>query len=266
LVRILKGLAVVAILIYAGLCALLYLTQDSLLYHPSAEVSDATAEDLRLRHDGVTLKVWKAGDGTRAIVYFGGNAENVAFNIPGFNGAVADTATYFVNYRGYGGSTGSVNEQAMYRDAAFVFDYVQARHREVAVIGRSLGSGVAVWLASERPATRLVLVTPYDSIVKVAQSVYPFFPLALLMKDKFRAINRVSRIDAPVLILAASHDEVIPYGNTLALADAFRPGQVQVHLIPETSHNSISQSPDYMRAIAGFLLQGVPVGREREAR
>lgn len=248
-------LAVVAVLVYTASCSWLYLGQEALLYYPTPESTRTDAKALRLSHDGETLKVWKAGDGEAAVIYFGGNAEDVGFNIPSFTREMPDTTHYFVNYRGYGGSSGSPDEAANYRDAAFVFDYVRERHEPVSVIGRSLGSGIAVWLAAARPVTRLVLISPYDSLEAVARNAYPWVPVSLLLKDKYRAVDHVPDVDAPVLILVAEADSIIPRERSAALARAFDEAQACLQVIRNAGHNTIGRSQDYMRLISDFLAQ-----------
>ncbi|MEX0707772.1 MAG: alpha/beta fold hydrolase [Woeseia sp.] len=251
-------LAVVAVLAYTASCSWLYLGQDALLYYPTPESTRTDAVALRLSHDEETLKVWKAGGGEAAVIYFGGNAEDVGFNIPSFTRDIPDATHYFVNYRGYGGSTGSPEEAANYRDAAYVFDYVSERHEQVSVIGRSLGSGIAVWLAAERPVARLVLITPFDSIEAVARNAYPWVPVSLLLKDKYRAVDRVPEVDAPVLILVAEADSIIPQERSVALARAFDESQACLQVIRNAGHNTIGRSRDYLRLIGDFLAQVAP--------
>lgn len=251
--RGMRGLLLMLLLAYGGMCAWLYAAQDELLYFPTAEVHSARAETLQLRNDGETLKVWKVGEGSHALIYFGGNAENVAYNIPAFADMLPDTAVYLHNYRGYGGSSGVPDEAAFYSDAALLFDEIRGQHDSISVVGRSLGSGVASWLAAERPVARLVLVTPFDSVASVAQRAYPFAPVGLLLRDKFVSVDYVSRIEAPVLVLAAEDDGIVPRSNTMALVDRFPPQQVRLRTIDGTTHNSISRSPDYASALREFL-------------
>ncbi|MFQ5983707.1 MAG: alpha/beta hydrolase, partial [Woeseiaceae bacterium] len=172
-------------LIYVGFCAFLYMTQRNALYYPTPEVQVTDATEVRLESDGETLKIWHLpnSNGPNAIIYFGGNAEDVSGNIPQFRNIFPGYAVFLVNYRGYGGSTGSPTEAGLYRDALTVFDEIHSRHKDVSVIGRSLGAAVATYLASVRDVQRLVLVTPFDSIENVAKGAFPIFPVSLLIKD-----------------------------------------------------------------------------------
>lgn len=252
------GLVVIAIalVIYAALCGALYLAQRSILYFPTPESRSARAEAMSIAADGAVLKVWRvAGANAGALIYFGGNGEDVAGDIAPFAAAFPDTAIYLVNYRGYGGSTGSPSEAALLADAELVFDRVRAQHARVAVIGRSLGSGVAVHLAAVRDVSKLALVTPYDSVLRIAQRRLPFVPVSWLLRDTFDSAAKAPRVRAPVLALLAEVDGSIPRENSERLVGAFAPGQVEVRVISGTDHNSISDAPEYDRALASFLLR-----------
>jgi uncharacterized protein len=136
-------------LIYGGLCGWLYLAQRSMIYFPVPERREAPAEPIRLAVDGAVLKIWRVarGDGP-ALIYFGGNAEDVAGSVGEFAAALPGHSLYFVNYRGYGGSTGRPGERSLVADALAVFDSLSARHARIAVVGRSLGAAVGVQLAA----------------------------------------------------------------------------------------------------------------------
>lgn len=239
---------------YVALCGWLYFTQRSQIYFPVPESNPPGAQSLQLRSGDALLKIWVvARQGPRALVYFGGNAEDVSGNLPSFTAAFPDHSLYLVNYRGYGGSTGKPSESALFADAIAVYDHLHARHPEISVMGRSLGSGVAVHLASIREIRRLVLVTPYDSLVNVARAHFPVFPVALLMRDRYESASRASDIGAPVLIVIAGDDEIIPRARSEALVAAFPPSQVRVTVVESGTHNSIDLFPDFLRAVGNFL-------------
>jgi hypothetical protein len=248
-------LITIALVVYAAICGALYVLQRSLMYFPTPESHSSRVEALSIATDGAVLKVWRvAGANARALIYFGGNAEDVAANIAPFAAAFPDTAIYLVNYRSYGGSTGSPSEGALLADAEIVFDRVRAEHERVVVVGRSLGSGVAVHLAAVRDVSKLALVTPYDSILRIAQRQLPFMPVSWLLKDTFDSLAKAPRVRAPVLVLLAELDRVIPRDHSERLVAAFAPGQVEVRTIAGTNHDSISDEHEYGRALAAFLL------------
>jgi pimeloyl-ACP methyl ester carboxylesterase len=247
-------LIAIAFVLYALMCGALYATQRSLLYYPTPETSSDAAQALEIETQGAVLKVWHIpDDGDRALLYFGGNAEDVAWNIESFAASFPNTAIYLVNYRGYGGSTGLPTEAALLDDAEKVFDWVHSRHPRVAVIGRSLGSGVAVHLATVRDVTKLALVTPYDSVARVAKRHFAIVPVSWLLKDTFDSFAKAPRVRAPVLVLVAETDRVIPRAHSERLVGAFPRGHVELREIAGTNHDSISTAPEYLRALSAFL-------------
>ncbi|MGH8129518.1 MAG: alpha/beta hydrolase, partial [Steroidobacteraceae bacterium] len=194
--------------VYVALCALLFLAQRSQIYFPVPESNAAGTKTMRFVHDGVDLKIWVVSrTGPKALIYFGGNAEDVAFNLTAFASAFPEHSLYLVNYRGYGGSTGSPSESGLTADAIAFYDHLRPRHPEISVIGRSLGAGVAVQLASVREVDRLVLVTPFDSLVNVARAHFSYIPVGLLLRDRYDSASRVRAIEAKTLIVIAGSDE-----------------------------------------------------------
>jgi pimeloyl-ACP methyl ester carboxylesterase len=252
--RTLLSLLAFVALAYLGLVAWAYVTQRAQIYFPVPETQHTLAEPLWVDSGGERIKVWHvARNGPRAIIYFGGNAEDVSANIETFAGGFPGHSLFLVNYRGYGGSTGRPSEAGLTADALAVFDRVREVHPEIAVVGRSLGSGVAVALASQRPVGRLVLVTAYDSLVNVAREYFGWLPLGLLLKDRYESARRAPRVDAPVLIIVAERDEIISRPRSEALAAAFAPDQVRIDVVAGAGHNTLDLSPQYLDAIQRFL-------------
>ncbi len=117
------------------------------------------------------------------------------------------------------------------RDAVALYDMVQKRHSKIVVVGRSLGSGVAAYLASLRTVERLVLVTPFDSVEAVAAEQFRFFPVRWLLRDRYESSKYVQSVSAPTLIVVAARDEVIPLARTQALYAQFRPGVASMRVV-----------------------------------
>ena len=250
--RSMTTIAAAAVLCYLGLCAALFAFQRSLIYLPQPCPQAAVAGAVSLPVDGAEILVTvRERAGAPAVIYFGGNAEIVPRAVPELAAAFPDSALYLPHYRGYCGSTGSPSEEALLADALAVYDMVRRRHDSIVVIGRSLGSAVAVHLAGSRPVTGLVLITPFDSLAAVAARHYPFFPVRLLLRDRFDSRPRAAQVAAPTLILAAEHDEIVPRGSTENLHAAFRPGLSRLVVVPETGHNTVPMLPEF----AGLLRE-----------
>lgn len=242
-------------LVYLGLCGWMYVKQRELMYFPQFTHVDARQTDFELRRDGVTLRGWAVNPGQPgAIVYFGGNAESIEGMCEELAQWFPDHSSYLVAYRGFGASEGSPSEQALFADALAVFDQVQARHPDaaIAVIGRSLGSSVASYLASQRPVAKLVLITPFDSLANVAQAHYPWLPVRKLLKDHYESSRYLAKYRGPVLVIRAGRDEVIPAANTDRLiASLIQPPHIVQ--LPAAGHNTISHDPKYGEALREFV-------------
>jgi uncharacterized protein len=248
--RTILTLVAIAALIYIALCLGLFLAQRSFIYFPQPK-SVYASNTLTLNVDGERILVSTRPIGPDAVIYFGGNAEDVSPSLPTLAEAFPDRSLYALNYRGYGGSSGKPFEAGLIADALALFDRVHADHPNIVVIGRSLGSGIAVHIASERPVERLVLVTPYDSILNIAARQFPYFPVRWLMLDKFESWRYAPKVRAPTQLIAAQNDEVIPAASTEALYKHFPQSLATVTVIPGVGHNNISESPEYIRALRG---------------
>ena len=252
--RVLRIVLRDAALVCVGLCGALFFMQRSLIYFPQPDSGGPGATAVALPTAGARVLVSaRPKDGPRALIYFGGNAEDVSVSMDSFSVAFPDNAIYLLHYRGYGGSSGKPSEKALFADALTLFDEVYAKHPYVSVAGRSLGSGIAVYVASLRPVTRLVLVTPFDSLQEIAARQFPYVPVRWLLLDKYESWRYAPHVTAPTLIIAAEHDEVVPRASTELLQSRFRAGVASLQTIPGTGHNSISFRPEYMR-----LLEGAP--------
>ncbi|MBS0388288.1 MAG: hypothetical protein JSR15_07385, partial [Proteobacteria bacterium] len=165
--------------------------------------------------------------GAKVLMYFGGNGEAVAASAPEFADSIPDRTLVFVNYRSYGGSSGTPSEGSLVADARAVFDHLAKTYRDIAVLGRSLGSGVAVQLAASRPVSRLVLVTPFDSLVAVARRAVRYFPVEWILKDRYESTRFARSISCPVLVMLGTADEVIRPVHARELAKVFTAGQAR---------------------------------------
>ncbi|MFZ3280457.1 alpha/beta hydrolase [Pseudomonas sp.] len=252
--RTLMSLVVLIVAVYLVLCAALFFFQRSLIYFPQPNsVNGADSRMTLAMPDAQVSVVTRERAGSRALIYFGGNAEDVSRNLPEFAEALPEYAVYLLNYRGFGGSGGSPSEEAIAEDALALFDQVYASHPQVAVVGRSLGSGVAVRLASQRPVQQLILVTPYNSLEEIAARQYPWVPVKWLLKDRFESGKYAAHIRVPTLLLAASDDEVIPRASTQRLLESFPQGVATLRVVPDSGHNSISDRAQYLQWMGNVL-------------
>ena len=249
----LKALGIAAV-VYSAFGVYLYLFQDRFLYRPTAARDYIGMDSFRARSGDASIKVWHANPGRPdAVVYFSGNAED-GTAIASFGDLLPGHTLYGVNYRGYGGSTGKPSQAALYADALAVFDNVRPRHKTVAVIGRSLGTAPATYLAAHRDVDRLVLITPFESILKVARRRYPMFPIAWMLKDEYDNLAPAAAVRAPALLFVAGHDRMMPPSHARNLGQAMA-GPAKVVLIPDARHYNVTGFDEFEDNLIRFFAE-----------
>lgn len=251
-------LVIVALLVavvYAGACGFLHAKQRQMIYYGWTTTVDAAGTDFELKRPDATLRGWVVNPGKPApILYFGGNAERVESNREDFTRMFPGHSVYLVAYRGYGASTGEPSQAVLVPDALAVFDEVQRRHpgERVAVIGRSLGSGIASQVAAQRPVERLALVTPFDSMVGAAKAHYPFFPVDWLLDERYESAKALRAFRKPILIMHGGRDEIVPEESTQRLIESL-PSKPEIVRIVDANHNDISTHDVFAESLITFM-------------
>jgi fermentation-respiration switch protein FrsA (DUF1100 family) len=219
---ILKWLLVLVVVLYVGGAAAMYLAQRRMLFPipPVGRTAPAEAgfpeaeEHVLTTDDGEKVIVWHvpAKPGRPVILFFHGNGDFLAGRVSRFRDVTSDgTGLVALSFRGYAGSTGSPSEAGLLRDAAAAYAFTAARYEASRIVawGFSLGTGVAVAIASEHPVAKLILEAPYTSTVDVAASLFPIIPVNLLMRDQFHSDRRIGRVTVPLLIMHGDADPTI---------------------------------------------------------
>ena len=237
---------------YAALVGLMYSCQRSFLYYPGGEppppagagVPEMAALTVRTA-DGLDLTGWYAPPAApegAVIVLFQGNAGNIAdraFKARPF--LDAGYGVLLAGYRGYGGNPGRPSEEGLYDDARAALAYLRRAGIEagrIVLYGESLGTGIAVRMASETRVGALVLEAPYTSMADVAQTHYPFLPARILTRDRFESAARIADVGVPLLVLHGERDTVVPARLGRELLAAAREPKEGV-FVAEAGHNDL---------------------------
>lgn len=206
--------------------------------------------------NGITHQGWFINKGTeKTVIYHGGNAEDLAGHCEVLSQGLKVNAL-LVNYRGYGQSEGTPGEKEMVADAIAIFDLFCNEQNlsptNIFLMGRSLGTGIAVQVAAARPqAAGVILVTPYESIAVVAKFHYPWLPIKRILRHPFLSIDYAPGIKTPALILLAEFDQVIPVESGRRLGEAWG-GPKEIVTLP-MGHNDINEHPAYFESINRFI-------------
>ena len=255
-----------AALIYISVVGLLYVAQRKLLFFPDttryapAAVGLPEAKEVVLdTADGEKVIVWHAapqGD-KPVVIYFQGNGGGLNLRAGRFRKVLEQgMGLIAVNYRGFGGSTGSPSEAGLLQDAAATYAFATQNYpaERIVLWGESLGTGVAVALAADKPVARVLLESPYTSTADVAAATYWFVPVHLLMKDPFPSDQRAGRITVPVLVLHGVNDNIIHISYGERLFELIRAPKRFIRLA-NASHNDHDEHGGF-DAVRGFLLTG----------
>lgn len=268
LIKTLSILGILILLMYAGICIYLYTNQDNLLFHPKPKSFSEIKDALKAQPNFDTL-CYVMADGTKingfisrdsshskmpVIIYYGGNAEEVSH--------VMEKKNYFprfklalFNYRGYGLSEGKISQDNMFSDALEIIDKLKTRAdvdtSHVNIIGRSIGTGVATYATSKRKVHATALITPYGSMIDVAQEKYPIIPIGLLIKHPFNSNSYAETIHTKMLSLIAHNDQVIPTKHAYDLLKHWK-GKTEFLEVNE-DHGTIMQNDEAWRKIEGFI-------------
>ena len=251
--RVALGFVTVILSVYVAVLILLFVLQRQLLFPagvepPSLERAGLVGlmEPVKIvTADGLTLLSWYHRPPTAdapLVVLFHGNGGTIEIRAAKAKAYIdAGFGVLLVEYRGYGGNSGSPSEAGLYADgrAALAFAAAQgvASNRWI-LIGESLGTGVAVQMAVEHHVSALVLEAPYTSVPDVAQSDFPWFPVWWLVRDRFDSADKIARIGVPLFVLHGERDEVIPvrFGRVL-FAAATQPKQAL--WLPNAGHDAL---------------------------
>lgn len=270
---VLIGLLVILGL-YSWICLLFYLRQDRLLFfhrprhvdperqawlanaYPDANIEVTAPNGDILR--GWLLKPPAAPAQTPLVIYFGGISEEVSATAHLFE-RFAGWALLLVNYNGYGDSTGKPAEKAFFQSALAIYDAVAARDdvdmQRIVVCGRSMGTGVAVYLAAHRTVSGVILISPYDTLINVVRHAFRslrWLPLSLLAKHPFNSVSLAPSIHAPLLALAGQYDTLITPACSQRLVEHWK-GTAELKVVLEADHNTITDQKDFWQYVTQFL-------------
>lgn len=267
--KYLRNLSIVAIALYLTICILLYAFQDKLLFHPQPKDKSEIAELLKrspafdtlflTMKDGTRIGAYMNKDTGSApmplILYFGGNAEEVSHMMlkkPYFK----NCHLVLVNYIGFGLCGGQPSEKTMFSDALEIYDHLQKQSYtdpgNILVIGRSIGTGVATYLSSQRNIKASILITPYESMIAVAGEKYKFIPMSLLLQHPFESDKYALAITSPMHALIAKNDAVIPRHHAYTLLKKWKGKTTFLEI--DADHNSIMDKDTVWKSIEAFIM------------
>lgn len=259
-------------LVVAGIVVLAWVFQRTLIYFPFGDVPSprdvgfTRAEVVTFRTaDGLTLQGWfipsSGPSPTYTVLVLNGNAGNRAYRAPlAASLQQQGLQVLLFDYRGYGGSEGKPTEAGLRADAHAAHRYLVERDdvdaSRLIYFGESLGTVLAIALAAESPPAGVVLRSPFPSLVEVGQTHYPFLPVRFLLQDRYAAMDDITRVTSPLLVLAGDRDRIIPLGLSRRLYAAATSTKELV-VLTGADHNDFEllAGDEMLAAIKQFLGQ-----------
>lgn len=201
------------------------------------------------------------------IIYYGGNAEDPLISLRYLIPDESQSYSWlFMNYRGFGESTGKPSQAGLFADALAVYDHVikvfKISPDKIFLVGRSIGSSIASYVASQRVTAGLILVTPFDSLVSFAPKIVQNSPLKYYLQNYFNTQKYLESVPGQILIISAEEEEVIPKNCIDNLLNKFK-NQLHVVEIKKADHQDIGEFPEYETAIHNYIQSSVLSNKKR---
>ena len=207
----------------------MYFFQRDFLYHPFGKILiiPEDFQEINLKTaDNTDIYAWFSPPqkGQKTILYFHGNAGNLMGRSDRFVKFATQYGVLAISYRGYSKSRGEPSQEGFFQDADSAFEFLKSKNissKDIILFGESIGSAVAVNLASKHDFGAVILEAPFSSILSVAQETYWFLPISFILKDRFESDKIASKVSAPVLIMHANKDYIVPFEEGKKLYDLF---------------------------------------------
>lgn len=253
------------IILYLMIGASLYFFQEKIIFRPSILPQNysynfsSEFEELFLKSEDdaiINALHFKAENPKGVIVYFHGNMGDLSRwgKITEFF-VEKNYDVFVMDYRTYGKSTGKLSEQALYDDAQMCYDYVVKRYNEleITIYGRSLGTGIATFLASKNNPKQLILETPYYSLTDVAKRRFLMFPTNKLLKYNFPSYKFVQNVRCPISIFHGTNDKVVPVASGEKLFNCIKQKEKIFYTIEKGEHNNLIEFETYQKQLKKIL-------------
>ena len=262
------SISITLIGVYLLVCLIFLLIQEKLIFVGKRHPQD---HHYRLASDYMEIALTTTQNGSIAGIHIPKDqAQAVVLYLHGNTGSLerwcymAEELTtfglevYAIDYRGYGKSRGKRSEAVMRQDGKVWSEYIRQSHPDIPflIYGRSLGTGFAIPVATETEVNALVLETPFDSLLDVAQRNFPFLPNRWLLRYPFRSDEKINQTDCPILIMHGTKDKVVPYPSALKLYNrvAHR-SDAKMVTIQGAKHSNLNAFPLYREALSEFIAE-----------
>jgi len=232
----LRTIFISALLVYLMVCTAVYSFQEKLIFPAHEKLIDIGSEyanSYTVEHtadDGIKLSSWyippKNNNKNKIILYLHGNGGNISHRVGEYSSFLdEDYGLFALDYRGYGKSEGSPSEEGLYKDARSAVKFIEDKGfqtKDIILYGESLGTAIAIQLASEKEFYAVILESPFTSMLNVAKKHYSFLPVSLLLKHKFDSLSKLHKVDENILVMHGDRDSLVPYEYGLEIYNSLK--------------------------------------------
>jgi uncharacterized protein len=267
--RMLSALLFILVSIWLCVYGLIFLFQDKFIYFPDSQlIADPAHINLEFETvslttaDNIALHGWYIPypHAKQTLLFFHGNAGNISHRLDSI--AIfhqLGLSVLIIDYRGYGLSEGKPGEAGTYLDAETAWNYLinerGLTEQNIIIFGRSLGGGIASWLASKNKPGALVLESTFTSISDMAASIYPYLPVRWLNRIHYSSIERIDSINCPILVIHSPDDELVPYRFGQAIYAAASQPKTMFDIRGGHNDGFLLSQPEYSQALMNFIGQ-----------
>jgi len=253
----------IILIFYLSILLFMFFFQRTFMYHPKVKTLDSPPIKFKYKEvyipseKNIKLKSWFSFSplNKKTILFFHGNAGDLNARIYKLNKlSNLDVNFLIISWRGFSGNNGKPTEKGLYQDAEKAVEWLQTngiKKKNIVLYGESLGTGIAIELASKDNFSGVILESPYTSMVDMGKRFYPFVPVSLLQRDRYNSLKKIKKINSPILVLHGKADTLVPYYMGKKIYD--NANEPKYSYFPTFDNHMMAYDQDMVNALKSFL-------------
>ncbi|MAK12669.1 MAG: alpha/beta hydrolase [Candidatus Pelagibacter sp.] len=261
--KMLKSFILLSLIFYLSLLLFMYIFQRAFMYHPKVRNTDPTTVKFKYHEvyinseTDIKLRSWYSysDQNKKTILFFHGNAGELGARIYKLN-KFNDLNLNFliISWRGFSGNNGKPTEQGLYKDAQKAVEWLEEKginKKDIILYGESLGTGIAVELATKGEYSGIILESPYTSMIDMGKRFYPFLPISILQKDKYNSLKKLNMITSPILVLHGKSDTLVPFYMGKKIYD--EANEPKYYYFPDLDNHMMTYDQNMLKTLSNFV-------------
>ena len=261
--KTLKIIIFLGLIAYFSILLFMYIFQRTFMYHPNVKNTDTTAikfdyKEVHINSENnIKLKSWfkYTNSNKKTILFFHGNAGELGARVYKLNKFHdLDLNFLIISWRGFSGNKGKPTEQGLYKDAKSAVSWLEEKgikKKDIILYGESLGTGIAVELATIDQFSGIILESPYTSMIDMGKRFYPFLPISILQKDKYNSLKKLNMIKSPILVLHGKADTLVPFYMGKKIYDAAN--EPKYYYFPDFDNHMMTYDQNMLKILSDFV-------------